>query len=149
MSSLWRRNTDCLKQSQRPCSSEDAYTLMAPADTPIVDGGLPSAVTSVQVVGAIEYPDVVSRRWNDRSGRVAGLIYLSRRELASSITFTEAWRSYLYENSIFSKCNPGKSQSESLADHGHDIRVWQRILFFFRKHPAVRGSRVLGTHVRD
>lgn len=121
MSSMRRINTDCLKQSQRPCSPEDAYPLPAPNDFPNVNDGLGPAVTSIRVVGAKGYSDVVGRNWSDGSGRAAGLISISRRS-GQLRSLLQKRGDLICMEPASSKSYIHKPQSESLADHGLNIR---------------------------
>lgn len=107
---------------------------MGPDDTPVVDGGLGPAVIGNQVVGAKESPVMVSRSWNDGSGRVAGLIDLSRRSLQPRSLLQKRGHLICMEPAS-SKSNLQKPQSELIADHGLDIGVGSEFCFSFEDIP--------------
>lgn len=107
---------------------------MHPDDTPLVDGGLGPAVTSSQVVGAKESPVMVRRKWNGGSGRVAGLINLSRRSLQPRSLLQKRGH-FICTGQASLKCNLHNPKSELIADHGLDIGVGRESCFSFEDIP--------------
>ena len=144
---FWR-DTDFLKQSQTPCTAEDALPLTVFDEPPNVDGGQGPVATGIKIVGGKNSSDVVGRDWNDGSGRLAGLVYLSRRNWQPRWLLQKRGELVCMKPAS-SQSNIHKLWSESLADHDLDKRCWERILFFFQRRPSVCGSRWVSTHVRN
>ncbi|MCJ1265220.1 hypothetical protein MMC22_005095 [Lobaria immixta] len=109
--------------SHRPCSPEDAYPLPAPHDFPKVNDDLDPPVTSIRVVGAEGYSDVIGRNWSDGSGRAAGLFSISRRS-GQLRSLLQKRGDLICMEPASSKSYIPKPQLESLADHGLNIRTY-------------------------